>query len=127
MIKISIDEAAAFDILSIFEVKNENRYIDNLNDKNYLKLQWEIENQIGSDKFNEILESEEYLALKFINRDIFHLIDYVKKHPKKIFFESADKLNYSRYKYKTLLQEKFFNKELNEVKIGYDDKDNSKV
>ena len=80
MIKVTIDEASAFDMLSILEVKLIGEYkLDNVKkrklNENYELLKGEIIQQIGEDKFNEILDSEEYRFLLASNNVVFQMID----------------------------------------------------
>lgn len=117
MIKISIDEAAAFDILSILEVKtskNHDKKFRNL----YLKLLKEIKDQIGNLKTNEILKSKDYQDLLRANENVFELVDLAKKN--RVSAKDMDLANYKRFVLKTAIQQKYFNKNLTETKIGYE-------
>jgi len=119
MLKISLDEGYVFDILSISQVKiikssNENKqklvY-------NYQELSKEIINQIGLDLYSDIVASKEYQELRDANEKTFDLVDQVKND--KGLAKLVDDSNYNRYQKKTALQNKFFNNEVKEVKIGY--------
>jgi hypothetical protein len=117
MIKIQVDEAYAFDMLSILEVKYEKKStqqnLDNLHE-----LSQSIENQVGAGKFFDILNSDEYESLYHTNVVLFDLIDDIKRG-EDISAKEVDDLNYLRWEYKNGIQKKFFGKETGEVKIGY--------
>jgi hypothetical protein len=116
MIKISLDEAYVYDILSIYAVKIENsegekkqRSLDSFN-----KLSEEIQNQIGISKHHSIINSTAYFDLKQANKQVFDLVDRADEtYLSKL---TAD-ANYKRYQKKVELQTKFFNNEVSEVKI----------
>lgn len=119
MLSISLDEGYAFDILSILEIKitkcppeNKSKVINN-----YDKTKNEIINQIGEQKFNEIIRSNEYLKLINANEVTFNLVDKAKKEQG--LHKEMDDSNYQRYLCKNDLQKKFFNNDVSEVKIGY--------
>lgn len=119
MLKISLDEGYVFDILSISQVKiikssNENKQ---KLVHNYQELSKEIINQIGLDLYSDIVASKEYQELRDANEKTFDLVDQVKNE--KGLAKLVDDSNYSRYQKKTALQNKFFNNEVKEVKIGY--------
>lgn len=117
MIQISLDEAYVFDLLSIYQIKVDK----NTNDKskiiieNFRLLSEEISKQIGSNKFNEILSSNEYLELKSANTLVFDLVD--RAHESELSKMTAD-ANYIRYLKKVELQKKFFDSNMREVKLG---------
>ncbi len=116
MLKISIQEAVAFDSLSIFllkVVRNNNE----INNKNYNFLLNELYSELGIEKTNIILNSREYKDLYKINELIFNLVDRVKKDP--CIGNQIDKANYDRFKRKQELQFKFFKSNLSEQKFGY--------
>jgi hypothetical protein len=117
MITISLDEAYIFDILSIHEIKKNKSsgaqpHVDNFN-----KLYTEIANQIGIDKINKILLSKEYADLVSANTETFNLVDMVKLNP--CLGKEIDQSNFNRYLKKVALQEKFFQSQITETKIGY--------
>lgn len=117
MLKISLDEAYVFDLLSIYEVKIEK---SNTEDKkanskySYDFLSKEITDQIGSELFNRIIKSEEYKDLKNVNKKVFELVD--KSKESELAKETAD-ANYERYVKKNILQSIFFQNPLTEIKI----------
>lgn len=115
-IKLSMDAGAAFDILSIHLVKSQKSSTE-ANVKNYLDTANEIREQIGGDLFNLICSSEEFSELKTANEKVFEAVDLAKQD--KISASLADSLNYQRFLQKKNLQQKYFNSNLTEQKIGY--------
>ena len=116
MLKISLDEAYVFDILTIYQVKIDNATGENKEKtlKASSELGNEIISQIGQDLFIQILLSKEYKNLLNSNKIVFNLVD--RKNESEISKLTAD-ANYDRYLKKIELQKKFFNNELIEVKI----------
>ena len=116
MIKISLDEAYVYDILSIYAVKIENskgekkqKSLDSFN-----KLSEEIQNQIGITKHHSIINSSAYFDLKQANKEVFDLVDRAGETS---LSKQTAEANYKRYLKKVELQTKFFNNEVTEVKI----------
>lgn len=117
MIKIEVDEAYAYDMLSILLVKARLAYTD-LNAQNYVNLNSQLFKQILIHK--TIVSSEEYQKLYDVNRSIFEYLDEMKKNPSIEDGVWVDKMNYERYLAKKVLQEKFFpEQKITEQKIGY--------
>ena len=116
-IKLSMDAGAAFDILSIHLVKSQ-KSSTKANVQNYLDTANEIREQIGGDLFNAICSSEEFAELKMANEKVFEAVDLAKQD--KIPASLADSLNYQRFLQKKNLQQKYFNSNLTEQKIGYE-------
>src|SRR6056297_1224069 len=104
MIKIAVDEAYAFDMLSILEVKLEESY-NTQNLRNFQEFAERIEDQIGV-LLEEILASDEYNILLKSNMEIFNAVNMAKKDIIKA--SQVDNLNYERWKAKNRLQERFF-------------------
>ena len=116
MLKISLDEAYVFDMLSVFDVK-----IINLSGEKLAKtlekmsdMIEEVVDQIGKDKYQEIISSTEYEKMVDANQKVFELIDQSK-------FDNGlakitDDANYDRHIAKMALQKRFFDNELTEVK-----------
>ena len=115
MIKISVDEAYAFDYMSILYIKLE-KYDSVKNIINIIKN--ELINQLGVDKFNDIMASEEYKNLKNSNKTTFDAVNKAKTD--EVLASFVDSCNYERMICKKKLQDKFFNNKLSELKIGYD-------
>jgi hypothetical protein len=116
MIKVSLDEAYVFDLLSIYAVKIDNSSGDKKkqSEKNYNILSNEIIESIGIDKFTDIILSDEYKNLVDANQEVFKLVDKAKEN--KLAKATAD-ANYERYLKKIELQQKFFENKITEVKI----------
>jgi len=115
MIKITVDEAYAFDYYSILELKYNNGYIL----KEYLEQTiQDLHNAIGIRLTNIVLESIEYQKLKNANLLTFEAVDKAKTD--EVAASYVDKCNYQRMIAKKNLQAKFFNTKLSETKIGYD-------
>ncbi len=116
MIKVSLDEAYVFDLLSIYSVKieysDESKKEDSL--KNYKNLCEEIQNQIGKKLFDEILKSEQYKNLKQSNQVVFKLVERANENELSKLTADA---NYDRYLKKIELQNRFFKNNLTEIKI----------
>jgi len=119
MIKINLDEGYVFDILSILEVKIEKASDKNLQKiySSFWNMKQEIISQIGEKKVNEILSSKEYKNLLLANKLTFNLVDKAKQE--KGIAKDIDDSNYQRYTCKINLQKTFFNNEISEIKIGY--------
>jgi len=116
MIKVSLDEAYVFDLLSIYAVKIDNSEGDKKrqSEKNYNLLSNEIIESIGIDKFTDIILSDEYKNLVDANQIVFDLVDRAKEN--KLAKATAD-ANYERYLKKVELQQKFFETKITEIKI----------
>jgi hypothetical protein len=116
MLKISLDEAYVFDMLSVFDVKILNLSGEKLA-KTLEKMSDMIEevvDQLGNDKYQEIISSSEYEKMVEANQKVFELIDQSK-------FDNGlakvtDDANYDRHIAKMALQQKFFDCDLTEVK-----------
>lgn len=121
MIKISLDEAYVFDLLSILDLKtaksigkeDKQKHIENYNN-----LHDEISEQITDLKMHQIIKSQEYKDLVDINTKVFDLVDLGKEQEG--LARTTAMANYDRFILKNKLQNKFFKNPLKEVKIGYD-------
>ena len=121
MIKISLDEAYVFDLLSILDLKRTKSLGKEDNQKhieNYNTLHDEISDQITDIKMLEIINSEEYKDLVDINSKVFDLVDLGKDQEG--LAKTTAMANYDRFILKNKLQKKFFKNPLKEAKIGYD-------
>lgn len=120
MIKIDIEENAAFDMLSILDVKlikctDKEKYNKiSIQHKNLYDC---ISSSISKKKMIEITLSKEYYNLFKINFKLFELVDKAKKN--EVTAKDVDDEVYNRHLAKQALQKKFFNNEIEEVKIGY--------
>lgn len=115
MINIPVDEAYAFDYLSILELKLDNNYIPESRVKEVADV---IISQIGKSLFDDIKSSIEYKNLYDANQLTFNAVDDAKTD--KCTASYVDKCNYQRMIKKRELQEKWFDNSINETKIGYE-------
>jgi hypothetical protein len=103
MVKLSLDEGYAYDLLAICEVKI---FKDIKNAKlNYDLFFSELQEQV-KDKHLEILNSEEYKELLKANNETFDAVE--KARYGTISAKEVDSLNMKRYNCKKNLQLKFF-------------------
>jgi hypothetical protein len=115
MIKITVDEAYAFDYFSILELKKENG--SNIDDV-ILTIKKDIISQVGLELYESIIKSKEYKDLYLANKLTFDAVDKAKTDD--VLASYVDKCNYLRMENKKNLQNKFFSGKLSEVKIGYE-------
>ncbi len=116
MITISIDEAAAYDLLSILSVKSDARPSVR---PDWDRLATEITQQVPAAKHAEIMERA-YPILWATNSALFHRINDLKESDQPIDAREIDALNHRRYEIKQQLQKQWFpDVPLAEVKIGY--------
>jgi hypothetical protein len=104
MINLLVDEAYAFDYLSILQVKKE---IDNKNEKAWKNCRDYLNIQL-QDKFEEIINSTEYSELLLCNKLTFDAVE--KARYGSITAKEVDECNMQRYHKKVSLQAKFFPK-----------------
>lgn len=116
MIKISLDEAYVFDMLSIFQVKINVFTGEKLNTtlSAMSDLIEEIVEQLGKEKYDDIVSSLEYIEMVDANKKVFDLVDIVKNDNG--LAKQTDDANYERYLKKIALQNKFFTNNLREIK-----------
>jgi hypothetical protein len=114
MINLKVDEAYAFDFLSILEIKSRK---NPLLRTSYLECRYHIANQLSEKLFKDIIISNEYLELLETNQKTFEAVDKAKLNL--IDAKYVDECNYERYLKKQALQNKFFKTKLEETKIGY--------
>jgi len=123
MVKISVDEAYAFDILSIYAVKMIN-CTDPLRHKSssiaYNCLFNELEQTFGYEKMRDIMNSKEYRSLFRANEDTFHLVDKIRSSNEVSVGKDIDNANMERFFCKRRLQEKFFEGKLLETKTQHE-------
>ena len=113
MITIIVDEAYAYDVLAIANVK-VIKNIPNSN-KNLINLNKHIEQQIGEKLHLEILNSIQYKKLLKTNIETFDAVELARYGT--ISAKEVDNLNMKRYNCKLELQNKFFpNSEILEKK-----------
>jgi hypothetical protein len=116
MLKISLDEAYVFDMLSVFDVKIKNldgeklaKTIEKMSD-----MIEEVIEQISKEKYDKIVSSIEYKKIIEANQRIFNLVDQSKDDIG--LAKILDDANYDRHITKIAFQKRFFDSELTEVK-----------
>jgi len=116
MLKISLDEAYVFDMLSVFDVKIKNldgeklaKTIEKMSD-----MIEEVIEQISEEKYGKIVSSLEYKKMVEANQRVFDLIDQ-SKHDTGLA-KITDDANYDRHIAKMAFQKRFLDSELTEVK-----------
>lgn len=108
-----IEVAQAFDELSILEIKKsklKNQKLKKLLKQQIVILKKEISQTIGNDLTKRIYYSDFYTNLFNSNMDIFLSVDKFKN-------SEPAQLNMKRIDAKKALQEKFFRKSLEEIKM----------
>jgi hypothetical protein len=100
MIMIPVDEADAFDRLSIAELKGEKQVV--------LRLYSHIAQQITFPTMELIVASTCYANLVVANQNTFNWVEKAKRN--ECTAQDVDRANYQRYLAKKALQEKFFPK-----------------
>lgn len=115
MITLLVDEAYAFDYLSILDVKkNKNPFNYDVWSQCYKNLQYQFDN----DKWLSMIYSDEYKNMIKANELTFDAVDKAKRN--EVTAKYVDECNYQRYVAKQKFQLKFFNSVLSEKKIGYE-------
>lgn len=116
MLLLKVDEAYAFDYLSILFVKKE------LSDKN--KENWNLcyeylKEQINNENlWNKIINSQEFKEMINANMITFDAVAKAKNN--EVSAQYVDKCNYLRHTAKENFQKIFFNSDLLEQKFGYE-------
>lgn len=105
-----------WDYLSILRVKYIKRGEDSVL-KDYYQCIEDLKIQIGPQKFDEVFNSDEYLALYQANDYLFELVDMIKTQP--LRGKELDDQVYKRFLCKKALQDKFFGGNYGEKKYGY--------
>jgi hypothetical protein len=119
MIMIEVDEAYAFDMLAILQIK-ASKSDANLN--NYTIFLTGIYDELPNNIVNAVLASKEYAALVEVNQAVFDLIEKVVSEQEYAIPDDwttaidVHNANMSRYYTKKALQEKFFEENLTELK-----------
>ena len=118
MIQISVDEAGAYDALSILAIKVRERNEEAA--KSWVLLNCELIEQLGYKHF-DVTASNEFDNLFDANDHVFNLINELKTISPNLPASIIDEANYRRFLCKQALQARFFpDSQLTEVKIGYD-------
>jgi hypothetical protein len=114
MISIEVDEAYAFDYLSILEVKKQK---SSSAIEAWSKCYVYLQTQFDSERWFLIINSEEYKNMIKANELTFDAVDKAKNN--EVTAQCVDYCNYKRYIAKQDFQKKFFDCELKEQKLGY--------
>jgi hypothetical protein len=114
MINLNVDEAYAFDYLSILEIKKE-KYSNNTQ---WLDCWLYLQSQFESEKWLSMIHSEEYKNMIKANLLTFDAVDKAKNN--EVTAQHVDYCNYQRHAAKQNFQKKFFTSDLSELKIGYE-------
>jgi hypothetical protein len=111
MIDLLVDEAYAFDYLSILHVKKTiNENIEPI----WKECFFYIQRQIGDKSMQEIIHSTEYKNMIEANQITFDAVE--KARYGSITAKEVDEANMLRYKRKCELQNKFFSEKIKEIK-----------
>lgn len=111
MINLLVDEAYAFDYLSILEIKM-SKFPEQ--GKKFRDCLIQLLHEIQPQSIMDILESQEYHNLRRANEKTFNAVD--KARYGEITAKEVDECNMERYHAKVALQKKFFNTEVTEYK-----------
>ena len=115
MISLNVDEAYAFDYLSILEVKKQK---SSSAIEAWSKCYVNLQTQFDSEKWFLMINSEEYKNMIKANLLTFDAVDKAKNN--EVTAHHVDYCNYQRHAAKQNFQKRFFNNALSELKIGYD-------
>ena len=111
MIDLLVDEAYAFDYLSILHVKKTiNEKVESI----WKDCFFYIQKQIGNKLMQEIIHSIEYKNMIEANQITFDAVE--KARYGSITAKEVDEANMLRYKRKCELQNKFFLENIKEIK-----------
>ncbi len=118
MINIQVDEAYAFDFLSILHIKSGKNNFSDQSFDNWKRCYDYLKNQINNDQlWNKIMSSQEYKNIEAANLKTFDAVEKAKSN--QVTAQYVDKCNYERYIAKREFQNKFFLNQITENKIGY--------
>ena len=115
MINLLVDEAYAFDYLSILEVKKQKSSIF---DDAWTKCYAYLQNQFANEKWSHMIHSKEYESMIKANQLTFDAVNKAKNN--EVTAQHVDYCNYQRHIAKQNFQKKFFTSDLSELKIGYE-------
>ena len=115
MIDIKVDEAYAFDYLSILEIKKQK---SSNNIQAWLNCWSHLQNQFECEKWLSMIYSQEYKDMINANQLTFEAVYKAKNN--EVTAQYVDYCNYQRHIAKENFQKKFFNTNLSELKIGYE-------
>jgi hypothetical protein len=114
MISIEVDEAYAFDYLSILEVKKQK---SSSAIEAWSKCYVHLQTQFDSERWFLMINSKEYNNMVKANQLTFNAVDKAKNN--EVTAQHVDYCNYQRHTAKQNFQKKFFDNNLSELKIGY--------
>lgn len=115
MINLIVDEAYAFDYLSILEIK-KNKKLDSYN--SWIQCYKYLQDQFDNEKWISMIYSKEYKEILKANELTFDAVDKAKNN--EVTAKDVDYCNYMRFLAKQSFQKKFFISNLSEQKIGYE-------
>lgn len=115
MISIEVDEAYAFDYLSILEVKKQK---SSSAIEAWSKCYVHLQTQFDSERWFLMINSKEYKNMIKTNQLTFDAVDKAKNN--EVTAQHVDYCNYQRHIAKQNFQKKFFTSDLSELKIGYE-------
>lgn len=115
MISIKVDEAFAFDMLAILQIKSSKSEEDTIN---FIEFSQQLVDELGLDVCNIIFTSPEYLEMIDVNQRVFNLIDMIASgaDERKFSAKYVHDANMKRFIAKKSLQEEFFSNNLTERK-----------
>lgn len=111
MIELKVDEAYAFDYLSILQIKHEQ-----FGSNEFLSCFEQIVKQVGIELVRKIVSSPEYGRVINANRKVFDIIEEMRQTNYTIDARMVDRMNTERYEAKKQLQKVFFGNEVTEFK-----------
>lgn len=114
MILLEVDEAYAFDYLSILALKICSAETS----ATYKRCHSLLEKQFAPEMWDKLISSKEYGAICEANRSTFAAVDKAKNGL--VTAKEVDFCNYQRYLAKQVFQQTFFSSPLSETKIGYE-------
>lgn len=112
MIKLLVDEAFAFDYLSILEIKKD---INSFTNATWHACKENLGYEIGQNLLEQILISQEYANMLETNKLTFGAVEKAR-YGGDITAKEVDAANLERHKRKLELQRKFFDNNLTEYK-----------
>lgn len=110
-IMIAADVSYILDMYAVILVKIQKGLVSEQEGEEFL---CGISHQLGFDRTEEIIDSEEFAALVQANLETFEAVDLARTDD--ILASEVDRLNTKRYYCKKAIQKKFFNSELSEKK-----------
>ena len=112
MIIIKVDEAYAFDMLAIMEIKKDKSVQDTIN---FYEFMENLKLQLGDELTSDIRASESYRELLAANQLVFDMVEQINLG-EKLAAEVVHEGNMARFRAKKKLQYLFFGQDLNERK-----------